>query len=426
MKKFLIIALLITLSGTLFAQNYQISFTSSGMSSTIDSIQVTNLIQGTSVTLMGSDVLYLVGTVGLSEKIPNDKQMRVYPNPMSESSTIEFYNPDRGLTTILITDNAGKTVLEHSSILGIGVQAFSIQGLLSGCYLVNIRNSKFICNTNLISVGNERSSPCLKYKGNVSDYVSENIFKSSENLIQMQYNDGERLLFKGLSSNYARILTLVPSESQVVDFEFIECTDFDNNFYPVVTIGDQTWMAENLKVTHYQTGDEIPNIIDGPLWSGLSTGAYCWYSNDISWKDAYGALYNWYAVVDSRELCPAGWHTPSNDEWAILTNYLGGEGEVGGKMKSTRTEPNAHPRWNSPNESATNESGFSALPGGSRNNYNGSFSGVGQSSRFWSSSNPSPEDVVCYFLLDGNNGWTWGCAGDYYKPQGISVRCIKD
>ncbi|MBK9358859.1 MAG: fibrobacter succinogenes major paralogous domain-containing protein [Bacteroidales bacterium] len=324
MKEYLIVVLGFIFSGSVYAQDYQISFTGSGQSSTVDSVQVTNLAQGTTATLMGSDKLYLVGTIGLHEITLTDNRMKVYPNPMNESSTIEFYNPNEELTTLLITDNIGKTLGKYSTVLGKGVQAFSIQGLRSGCYQINIRNSKVIYNTSLISVGNESSGICLKYERIISDNSIENPFKSSENLIQMQYNQGERLLFRGFSSNHARILTLVPTENQIVDFEFIECTDFDNNSYPVVTIGDQTWMAENLKVSHYRNGDSIPNVTGYMQWDGLNTGAYCWYDNEISWKDIFGALYNWYAVIDSRGLCPAGWHTPTNTEWTILSDYLGG------------------------------------------------------------------------------------------------------
>ncbi len=422
MKEYLIVVLGFIFSGSVYAQDYQISFTGSGQSSTVDSVQVTNLAQGTTATLMGSDKLYLVGTIGLHEITLTDNRMKVYPNPMNESSTIEFYNPNEELTTLLITDNIGKTLGKYSTVLGKGVQAFSIQGLRSGCYQINIRNSKVIYNTSLISVGNESSGICLKYERIISDNSIENPFKSSENLIQMQYNQGERLLFRGFSSNHARILTLVPTENQIVDFEFIECTDFDNNSYPVVTIGDQTWMAENLKVSHYRNGDSIPNVTGYMQWDGLNTGAYCWYDNEISWKDIYGALYNWYAVIDSRGLCPAGWHTPTNTEWTILSDYLGGISIAGGKMKSTRKQPDTHPRWTTPNTGATNESGFTGLPGGIRD-IGGSCYEMGPSGYFWSSSEFSSFGAF-YSYLSFDSSILFKTA--YTKEIGRSVRCLRD
>jgi len=422
MKSVLILTFLLIISQNIIAQDYQIGFTGSGQSSTVDSVLVINLEQGTSVTLMGTDVLSLIGTVGLHEATLTDNHMSVYPNPMNESSTIEFYNPDKGLTTVRISDIAGKTLAKYNSALDKGVQGFSIQGLPSGCYQINIRNSKVSCNTSLISVGNESSIPSIKYKGKVSDDGSENLVKRSKNIIQMEYTDGERLLFRGMSSSQARIITLIPTENQILDFEFIECTDFDNNSYPVVTIGDQTWMAENLKTTHYLNGDEIPNVIENSQWENLSTGAFCWVTNDLSWKDAYGALYNWYAVDDNRELCPAGWHVPTYDEWTILTDFLGGFYIAGGNMKSTRTEPDAHPRWILPNTGATNESGFSALPGGIRNT-SGAFFTPGRFGYFWSSSEAISWEAW-YLYID--TSWSVFNISTFNEGSGFSVRCLRD
>jgi uncharacterized protein (TIGR02145 family) len=198
-------------------------------------------------------------------------------------------------------------------------------------------------------------------------------------------------------------------------------TDIDGNVYPTIIIGTQEWMAENLKVTHYRNGDAIPNVTGNTQWRDLTFGAYCWYDNDIGWKDVYGALYNWYAVVDSRELCPAGWHVPTDAEWIILINILEGQTFAGVKMKSTRTEPDDHPRWNLPNTGATNESGFLGLPGGTRSN--GTFNVIGLVGQFWGSSESS-----------SSNAWLRGLYYNYsnvsaftdYKHSGFSVRCIRD
>ena len=114
--------------------------------------------------------------------------------------------------------------------------------------------------------------------------------------------------------------------------------DKDGNIYKIVTVGTQVWMAENLKTTKYSNGDQIPNETDSLQWLNLSGGAYCWYNNMAStFKNNFGALYNWYAVQDSRNLCPTGWHVPSDTEWTILTNYLGGGSAAGGQLKETGT-----------------------------------------------------------------------------------------
>ncbi|HNS47172.1 MAG TPA: fibrobacter succinogenes major paralogous domain-containing protein [Bacteroidales bacterium] len=194
------------------------------------------------------------------------------------------------------------------------------------------------------------------------------------------------------------------------------CIDYDGNAYPTFTIGTQVWMAENLRVTHYRNGDAIPNVTGDGAWAALTTGAYCWYDNDQSTNAKYGALYNWYAVDDTRGLCPAGWHEPTDAEWTAFTTYLGGESVAGGKMKSVSA------LWNSPNTDATNSSRFSGLPGGGRSS-SGYFDVIGFYGHWWTSS-----EIDIYYA--------WVRTLFYYGPEvyrlnydkvlGFSVRCLRD
>jgi len=155
-------------------------------------------------------------------------------------------------------------------------------------------------------------------------------------------------------------------------------TDIDGNVYNTVTIGTQVWMAENLRVTHYGNGDPIPNIKDDSVWNSLcdpyyltGTGARCYWNDDsVSYASDYGALYNYYTIADSRKIAPVGWHVPSLYDWVILRDYLGPD-SAGGKLKEAGTT-----HWQSPNTDATNETGFTALPG--------SFNGIGQKCTLWS------------------------------------------
>ncbi len=194
-------------------------------------------------------------------------------------------------------------------------------------------------------------------------------------------------------------------------------TDYDGNVYHYVTIGTQVWMVENLKVTHYRNGDSIPNVPDDTQWSALTTGAYSDYENTASNSSVYGRLYNWFVVSDSRNICPAGWHIPSVTEFNTLISYLGGTSAAGGKLKETGT---AH--WLSPNTAATNETGFTALPGGTRNN-SGSFSNAYNHGYWWTGTE-----------MDPTNAWSYNINynhPDIYntydlKPTGFSIRCIKD
>ena len=197
-------------------------------------------------------------------------------------------------------------------------------------------------------------------------------------------------------------------------------TDIEGNVYTSVTIGTQVWMAENLKTTKYNDGTDIPMVTDNTAWSNAHTPAYCWYNNDISNKDIYGALYNWYVGI-TEKLCPAGWHVPSWDEWRILEVFLGEDSGVGNKLKEAGTV-----HWNSPNAEATNETGFTGLPGGHRNpQANGEFNYIRISGFFWSSSGSDEYDSDGRFRALVSVSRNLG-SGSNVKGYGYSVRCLKD
>jgi uncharacterized protein (TIGR02145 family) len=193
--------------------------------------------------------------------------------------------------------------------------------------------------------------------------------------------------------------------------------DVDDNIYKTVVIGTQTWMAENLKTIRYNDGTAIPLITDSTVWSNLTTPGYCWYGNDeATYKDVYGILYNWY-TVETGNLCPSGWHVPTDDEWTtLIINYLG-EHEAGGKLKETGTT-----LWKSPNIGATNETGFTALPSGHRID-GGAFSSIGVFGFWWSSSESSMEHAWYRWIICSYNGVS---RFDVSKKSGLSVRCVRD
>jgi len=195
-------------------------------------------------------------------------------------------------------------------------------------------------------------------------------------------------------------------------------TDIDGNVYNTVTIGTQVWMAENLKTTKYNDNTSIPLVTDNTAWAALTTSGYCWYNNDAAtYKATYGALYNWH-TVNTGKLCPTGWHVPTDAEWTTLTTYLGGEGVAGGKLKETGT---AH--WISPNTGATNETGFTALPGGFRD-YNGPCYYIGSYGLWWSSTEYSTTSSAWRRTMHYDNT---SVLRDYFdKRLGFSVRCVRD
>ena len=194
--------------------------------------------------------------------------------------------------------------------------------------------------------------------------------------------------------------------------------DIDGNTYPTVQIADQVWMAENLRTTRYRNGDEIPYARTDRAWENEAEGMRCAYEHDDDNARTYGQLYNWFAVDDERGLCPSGWHVPSDEEWNTLERTLG-LSSVDARQVGTRgihAPALISEAWN-----GTNGSGFSALPGGSRNP-TGGFYGVGGLAYFWSS---SPSGSVAWDRgLDSGNGYVRRGYGS--RRDGFSVRCVRD
>jgi uncharacterized protein (TIGR02145 family) len=197
--------------------------------------------------------------------------------------------------------------------------------------------------------------------------------------------------------------------------------DIDGNIYNTVQIGTQCWTQSNLKVSKYRNGDNIPTGLSDAQWGSTTSGAYAIYNNDPVNDALYGKLYNWYAVTDSRGLCPTGWHVPSDGEWTTLITFLGGESVAGGAMKSTATQPTPG-GWNAPNTGATNSSGFTGLPGGYRDS-GGGFFFLGDGGSWWSSSGAGSGNAWHRGL--GSNVAVAG-RGSNPRRDGGSVRCLKN
>jgi uncharacterized protein (TIGR02145 family) len=225
-----------------------------------------------------------------------------------------------------------------------------------------------------------------------------------------------------LGDKSCTITITVDDVAQTVGKPGINIIDIEGNSYKTVIIGTQQWMAENLKVSKYSDGTNIPNVISYTEWQQLSEPAWAYYNNDIANNAKYGKLYNWYVVSKTtngnKNVCPTGWHVPTDSEWTVLTVYLGGvdDNKVGGKMKEVGTSS-----WREPNSYATNTSLFSALPGGQR--INGNDTGLGAIGNWWSSTE-----------YNTNNSWLrildydYGHVNSrlYPKRIGYSIRCLRD
>jgi uncharacterized protein (TIGR02145 family) len=262
--------------------------------------------------------------------------------------------------------------------------------------------------------------------------VDTSIYFSNPELI---YSDiiGTSYIIDTLSTgrHYWRVKAKNGSWSETWSFNLLTIlTDIDDNIYELVKIGSQIWTAENLKVTHFSNGDLIPNVTEKSNWKRMTTGAYCAYNNESSNADIYGYLYNGYAVVDIRNIAPVGWHIPTDEDWNILQDFLGGGWRIGYKMIAVGNIEDGTGLWYSPSQGidwiATNESGFTALPGGWRfpDFYvNADFLGIGEEAYFWSSSvydNTTLESrTLRYYLLDFVSNATG-------MIPGMSIRLVQD
>jgi uncharacterized protein (TIGR02145 family) len=213
------------------------------------------------------------------------------------------------------------------------------------------------------------------------------------------------------------------------DIEYGTMTDQDGNIYKTVAIGDQVWMAENLKVTHYRNGDAIPNVTDQSEWAELSVGAFCAFNNDESNAEIYGYLYNWYATNDSRAIAPADWHMPTDEEWKELEMFLGmsqAEADSGtgwrGLDEGEKLKESGRTHWNYPNF-ASNESGFTALPGCSRHASGEFFFPLGDFALFWSATENDSDEAWYRFLM--NNAVDVD-RRTQSKRAGLSVRLVQN
>lgn len=417
MKRLMIIIIATVLTTNVHSQDYLISFEGSGDTTIVDSVIIKNLTQETNITVNGNDQLRLVENVTEINIVGDlkDNALLIYPNPTKEYSIVKFEVPQAGFMTIQVYDILGKKALQESKYFEKGTHFFQISGLACGIYNLNlnIKTSGLNYTGKIVSQNNNRGLSQINYKGQIDKIVNANQLKSKNTEVQMQYNSGDRLKLTGISGNYSTVVIDIPTESKSITFNFIACTDENENNYPIVKIGNQVWMAENLKTTKYNGGTAIPLVTDSAAWSNLTTPGYCWYDNDsATYANPYGALYNWY-TVGTGNLCPTGWHVPTKAKWTTLTDYLGGENVAGGKLKETGTT-----HWANPNEGATNETGFTALPGGSR-----IYSGIGYYGFWWSATEAYSDKAVSreldfdysYFFLFNDP-----------KKAGFSVRCIKD
>ncbi|MCX6325124.1 MAG: T9SS type A sorting domain-containing protein [Bacteroidia bacterium] len=410
------------------AQPYSISFAGTGLSS----VKVENLQSGLIVNLNAGDILRLSTPTGIPEvKNLKSSGLKIYPNPMTDKSTLEILPPVAGDAIISICDMTGKVLNQFKSYVENYAQEFSLSGLKNGLYIINVQGNGYQFSEKLLSNGRSNGTVIIARVSNniqaVSEKKSIKDSKGVQTTIDMAYNAGQRLKYTGISGNNSTIMTDIPIADKTITFNFIACSDGDNINYPVVSIGTQIWMAENLKTTKYNDGTAIPNVTVDATWEALTTGAYSDYNYTPANSTTYGRLYNWYAVDNNattkvasnggKNVCPTSWHLPTDAEWTTLTTYLGGESVSGGKLKETVTT-----HWTTPNTGATNETGFTAVPGGYRE-WNGSYGLIGNYGIWWSSTISPPANAWMRYVVNTDASVS---RNDFNRRAGISVRCLKD
>ena len=408
------------------AQDYLITFGGTGLSNYVNTVRVENITAGTSLTLNGGDILHLTSIITEVNSIKDDQlsKIKIYPNPMTDNSIIEVFPPEAGFATISVYDITGVPLAQTQSYLENSKQEFRLSGIKSGIYLISVMGTSYQYSGKLLCVGNIGGSITIEKISSVKSSDEKELKMDSKGIqatVDMAYTDGDRLKFTAISGNYSTVMVDIPFSSKTIDFNFIACTDGDHNNYPVVEIGTQVWMAENLKTTKYNDETAVPFVTAGTEWVELTSPGYCWYNlNGEIYK--YGALYNFY-VLDAtsnggKNVCPTGWHVPTDEQWTTLTSYLGGESIAGGKLKES-----GDANWMRPNVGATNETGFTGLPGGYRwLNDNGSYYSIGTGGVWWSATGN-----------DNSSGWTYGLHNTGTnlhrsappKQFGFSIRCLK-
>lgn len=398
--------------------------TLNGTTVPLDSIRVMNLTAGGDTTIYFPDHVLVLGTTGVAGPAVQVPVLRNQPNPFVGTTDILVSTVQSGQLLLQVHDATGREVAAYAGTMAAGQHRFRFDTGTPGVHVLTVTQDDRRVSHRMVALEGQATGSSLIYTGGTGA-----VAKSDRSLFT--WTPGDELRYIGYATaagivNSAAI-DEVPVATATRNFELfsgLACpesptvTDIDGNVYRNVQIGGQCWMAENLKTTRNEDGTDIPNVTDNTTWTELTTGAWAHYENTSSYENPYGKLYNWYAVADPRNVCPAGWHVPTDAEWTVLTDYLGGENVAGGKMKSTGTQ-----YWDSPNIGATNESGFSGLPGGYRNHIVGFFFNLGNLGGWWSASESGAEDAWYRHLFNGNADINWNF---FNKRNGYSVRCLRD
>lgn len=346
------------------ALNYNISFTASGAATTLGNIIVENTTQGTSVIVPAGNTLRLTDALSAIQQVNTDNSNQLICRTDMQGITIVNFNaPRSGIVQINAFNLDGLKIVGMSNAILAGECTYKLS-LPQGLYVLQVQGNSFNYSSKLNVLHSQANSTQLSYLGTdktITSTVSK-VKSSALTVTEMLYSDGDQLLFKGNSGNYTTYVPAVPVKDSLLNFFFVDCTDADGNHYPVVNIGGQFWMAENLKTTKYTDGTAIP--IAAPLNNSTAPTAN-YPNNDANQKDIFGMFYRWHAIDPSsngnKNVAPIGWHIPNYWELNALVTTVG-QGNCWYDLRD------ANSGWlnvdNTPNTEGTNATGFSAKPAG--------------------------------------------------------------
>ncbi|OFY54599.1 MAG: hypothetical protein A2X22_03185 [Bacteroidetes bacterium GWF2_49_14] len=352
-----LISILMLGSITLFGQNISVTFTATGAATQIDSVKATNLTTNQSVTLPGNETLLLTTNTGIPVVSELANRGIVYPNPFSGKAMLSISVMKPQIVFLKIQNMVGQVVSETKVWVQSGNHEFNISISTSGMYMVSLTTEQGTVSNKVICEDATGSVNTIQYRGVGSYHLHKTGFKTPQTGYSLGYSSGEIILYKCFSGIYTTVVTDSPTESKNYEVEFVECMDPTGRSNPIVRIGNLNWMAENLA---YLPSVNMPSSASKSSpryyvygYSGSDVHEAKTYNQNYT---TYGVLYNWTAGNSS---CPSGWHLPTHSEWIILSDFLGTS--AGGKMKES-----GFTYWVSPNIGASNQAGFTGLPGGDR------------------------------------------------------------
>ncbi len=435
-RSFLLFAALMFLISPLRSQVIVITFeaTVNGSQTPMDSILVMNLTQGGDSTIYFPENALVLGTTGISEAGSAGFAMQALPNPFAGNTDVVL-NAMGGVAQLVLHDVAGRELVSQTANLAAGAHRFRVSCERPGVHLLTMVQGGVRSSLRLMATEGAGVDGLALLGGSKGTST-----KADRSLFT--WTPGDDLRYIGYATSegvlHSAAIDEVPGTSAIRTFELERgavcpvspsVTDIDGNLYGSVQIGTQCWLTENLRTTTYRDGTAIPNVTDDMAWTQLNDGAWCNYENNPEYDATYGKLYNWFAAANSL-LCPQGWHVPTEAEWLQLeielgmpggelgwTGYRGSAQNIGGRLKATTL-------WNSLNTGATNETGFSGLPGGYRSGYDAPyFLSLGDFGNWWSASENGAIFAWVRSLYCDFEGFD---RMDHGKLMGFCVRCVRD